>query len=63
MQKRNYDTASELYNELLGIYFDEHYDLLDPKRSKMDPKYDPITLTLDLYDSKNCRKGNKSNKR
>ena len=29
-----YDTASELYNELLGTYFDEYYYLLDSKRKK-----------------------------
>ena len=44
------DTASELYHEMLGIYFDEYHDLSDAKRSKMDPKYDPIYLTLDGYD-------------
>ena len=45
-----YDTASELYNKLLGIYFDEYIDLLDAKRSKMDPKFDPTNLTQDEYD-------------
>ena len=30
-----YDTASELYNDLLGIYFDEYYDLSDPERKKV----------------------------
>ena len=39
-----YNTASELYNELLETCFNEFYDLLDAKRSKMDTKYD---LTLD----------------
>ena len=32
-----YNTASELYIELLGIYFNEYYDLLNSKK-KMDTK-------------------------
>ena len=47
-----YDAASDLYNELLWIYFDEYYDLLDATRSKMDSKYNPINVTLDEYDYK-----------
>ena len=35
-----YDTASESYNDLLAIYFNEYYDLL------MLKKYDPTNLTL-----------------
>ena len=42
-----YNTASELCNDLLEIYFDEYYDLLYSKKSKMDPKCDPANLTLD----------------
>ena len=29
------NTASELYNNLLEIYFDEYYELSDAKRNKM----------------------------
>ena len=42
-----YDTVSELYNDLLEIYFDQYYDLSDVKRSKIYPEYDPANLTLD----------------
>ena len=45
-----YDATSELYNELLKIYLDKYYDFSDARRSKMDPKYDPINLMLDTYD-------------
>ena len=43
------DTSSELYNELLEIYFDQKNDFSDDIRSKMDPKYDATNLTLDPY--------------
>ena len=49
-EKKVYHTASELYNDLSEIYFDEYYDLSGAKRSKMDPKYDYANLTLDEYD-------------
>ena len=39
-----YNIASELHNELIETFFNKYYDLLDAKRSKMDPKSD---LTLD----------------
>ena len=29
------DTASELNNDFLGIYFDEYHELSDAKRNKM----------------------------
>ena len=32
-------TASELYNDFLGIYFEKYGELPDVKRNKMDPKY------------------------
>ena len=32
------DTPSELYNEMLVIYFDKYYDFSDAKRKKMDSK-------------------------
>ena len=47
------DTASELYNQLLGIYFDEYYDFSDTRRKKMDSKYDPDELGLSAYDYEN----------
>ena len=45
-----YNTASELYNDLLQTYFGECCDLLDAKRSKMNAEYDPANLTLNEYD-------------
>ena len=45
-----YDAAPELYNELLGTYFDEYEDFSDEKRSNVDPKYDPPNGTLEVYD-------------
>ena len=41
-----YHTASALYNELLGIYFDEItiYQMLD--KSKMNPRYDLTNLKV-----------------
>ena len=44
------DTALELYNDWLEIYFDEYYGLSDAKGSKMHPKYDSANLALDGYD-------------
>ena len=41
------NTASELYNDLLGIYFDEYYELSDAK--KIESKYDPDKLFLKAY--------------
>ena len=35
---------------MLGIYFDEYYDLLDATRSKIDSKYNSINLRLDEND-------------
>ena len=44
-QKTNvYSTASELYKDLLGIYFDKYYKLSNAKRKKIDSKYDPDKL-------------------
>ena len=37
-----YDKASELYNDFLGIYFDEYDD-------KIEKKYDPTNLFLETY--------------
>ena len=37
-----YDAVSELYNDLLKIYFDEYYDFSGAGRKKIDPKYEPI---------------------
>ena len=44
-----YDTASELYNGFLWIYFDEYNELPDTKRNKMEPKYNPDNLLLETY--------------
>ena len=33
------DTASELYNDLLRMYFDQYNDLPTAERSKLEPKY------------------------
>ena len=41
-----YNTASELYNDLLETYFHEYIDLSNANRSKLDIKY-PANLTLD----------------
>ena len=35
---------------MIETNFDEYYDLLDAKRSKIGPKYDPTNFTLDEYD-------------
>ena len=51
-----FDTVSKLYNKLLEKYFDECVDLLEAKKSKMDPKFDPTNLTLDEYDYDKCYK-------
>ena len=45
-----YNTASELYNNLLEIYFDEYYELSDARREKLESKYDPDKLFLKTYD-------------
>ena len=44
-----HDTASKLYNGFLRIYFNECYDLSDPKRSKMDSKYISTNLAFEDY--------------
>ena len=45
-----YDTASQLHNELLRIYFDEHNNFSGAKRKKMDSKPDFVNSMLDTYD-------------
>ena len=42
-------TTLELYNDLVETEFDEYYDLVDAKRSKIDAKYNPANLKLDEY--------------
>ena len=42
-----YDKASDLYNDLLAIYFNEYNQLSVAKRNKMKHKYDPIKLFLE----------------
>ena len=45
-----YDTASELYNDFLGIYYHECSELSDNKRNNIESKHDPKDLFLDGYD-------------
>ena len=44
-----YNKALELYNDLLETYFDEHFELSDGKRKKIEPKYEPSKLFLEAY--------------
>ena len=44
-----YKTASELYNDFLGIYFNEYNELSDAKRNKMKDKNKPSNLFLETY--------------
>ena len=44
-----YNTTSELYNELLEIYFDEYGNFSDAKRKKMGSKYNPANLIHMIY--------------
>ena len=43
-----HDTAPELFNELLEIYFDEYYYLSDAKTKTMDRKYKPSYFLKDI---------------
>ena len=43
------DTGSQLYNELLEIYFHKYNELNDAKISKMDTKYDSNNLFHKTY--------------
>ena len=45
-----YNTAPELYNQLLEIYFNQYSDFSHAWKSKVNPKYDPMKLALDAYD-------------
>ena len=38
---------------MLGIYFDEYYELSDAKRKKIESKYDPKKLFLKKYNYDN----------
>ena len=49
-----YDTASELYNDFLGIYFDEYSELPDTKRNEMESKYDLNNLFPERYNYHDC---------
>ena len=42
-----------LYNDLLGINFDEYCELSDAKRKKTESKYDRKKLFLKKYDYNN----------
>ena len=48
-----YDNTSELYNEYLEIYFDEHNVLSDGQKRKLGKKYDSINLFLETYSYNN----------
>ena len=43
-----YENASERYNEYLGVYYDQHLTLSNSKKRKLDNKYEPKNLFLDL---------------
>ena len=44
-----YDSASQLYNDMLKTYFDEHYDLSDTERKEKSSEYKRKTLFLKTY--------------
>ena len=46
-----YNQASELYIDLLAIYFDKNYELSDAKRKTLESKYDPDKLFLETCNS------------
>ena len=41
-----YNTASELYNDFLGIFSDDYNELSDTKRNNMKHEYHPMKLFL-----------------
>ena len=45
-----HNAASDLHNNFLETYFDENYDSMDAKRSKMSNECDPANLKIDEYD-------------
>ena len=48
-----YDKYSELYNDLIAIYFDKCNDLSVATRKKVNPEYNPDNLRLDRYEYEN----------
>ena len=44
-----YDTDSELYNDLLGIYFHKYNCLIVAKRKTIGSKHDPTNLSFETY--------------
>ena len=54
-----YNTVSELYDDLLGIYFDEYNDLKVAKWKKINSEYDPIYLFPEPYQHINTIKSPK----
>ena len=44
-----YDSVSELYNEYLGIYFDQYMTLSDAWEKNLGNKYNPINSFLETY--------------
>ena len=47
-----YDTASDLYNDVLETYFDKFNVFSEVKIKKMNRKYNPTNLILNTYDYK-----------
>ena len=48
--KKKASAYSELYNNLLGIYYNEYNELSDAQRRKLDDNYDPKNLIPKGYD-------------
>ena len=46
-----YNQASELYIDLLAIYFNKNYELSDAKSKTLESKYDPDKLFLETCNS------------
>ena len=44
-----YNTVSQLYNGLLGICFNKNNELSDPKRNKINHKYEPKKVSFKTY--------------
>ena len=39
---------------MLGIYFDQYNDVTVSKRKKLEPKYDPTKLIIEIYYYETC---------
>ena len=51
----------ELYNDLLGFYFEEYNELSDDERKKIEHKYDPSNWFLETYNYNPWLKKEESN--